>query len=106
MINYYHREAQHRRLELGWITVPAYWRQGFMTEAARAVLRHCFTAMNTNRVEALIEPENTASLALAVKLGFVRESGPLRDRLFVEGRFRSVLMHALLKSDWLKEQGH
>jgi len=105
MINYHHREAQHRRLELGWITVPAYWRQGFMTEAARVVLRNCFIAMNTNRVEALIEPENAASLALAAKLGFVREGGPLRDRLFVDGGFRSVLMLALLKSGWLKEQG-
>jgi len=99
MINYHHREAHNRRLELGWITVPAYWRQGIMTEAAHAVVRHCFGAMNTHRVEALIEPDNTASLALAAKLGFMQESGLLRDRLLVNGGFRSVQMHALLKPD-------
>ena len=100
MINYHHREARHRRLELGWIAVPAFWRQGLMTEAARAVLSHCFGALNTHRVEALIEPENVSSRALAARLGFVDE-GLLRDRLCVGGGFRDVHMHALLKPDWL-----
>jgi hypothetical protein len=47
-----------------------------MTEAAGAVLRHCFTAMDTHRVETLIEPENAASRALAVKLGFGMDLSP------------------------------
>ena len=71
-----------------------------MTEAAQAVLRHCFTAMDTHRVEALIEPENVASRALSVKLGFVEESGLLRDRHGVDGAFRSVLMYGLREPDW------
>lgn len=100
MVNYHHREAQNRRLELGWIVVPAYWRQGMMTEAARPVLDFCFSRLNTHRIEALIEPENVASLALAARLGFVRESDLLRDRLCVGGSFRSVLMYGLLQTDW------
>jgi [ribosomal protein S5]-alanine N-acetyltransferase len=100
MINYHHREPWNRRLELGWILAPAYWRQGLMTEAGQAVLYHCFTAMGTHRIEALIEPENVASLALATTLGFTPESGLLRDRLCVNGRFRSVLMYGLLEPDW------
>jgi [ribosomal protein S5]-alanine N-acetyltransferase len=100
MINYHQRQPWNRRLELGWILAPAFWRQGLMTEAARVVLHHCFTEMDTHRVEATIEPENTASRALAAKLGFVLESGPLRDRLCVDGRFRSVLMYGLLRPDW------
>ena len=103
MINYHHREPWNRRLELGWILAPSYWRQGLMTEAAEAVLRHCFTAMDTHRVEALIEPENVASRALAVKLGFVEESGLLRDRLCVDGAFRSVLMYGLLEPHWARQ---
>ena len=99
MVNYHNRDTRNRRLEIGWIVVPAYWRQGIMTEAAGAVLHHCFNAMNTHRVEALIEPENLASLALAAKLGFVRE-GLLRDRLFVSGGFRNGEIHTLLKPDW------
>ena len=99
-INYHHREPWNRRLELGWILASAYWRQGLMTEAARAVLHRCFTKMNMHRVEAIIEPENTASRALAAKLGFVQEGGLMRDRLCVAGEYRSVLMYGLLEPDW------
>lgn len=100
MINCHHREPWNRQLELGWILASAFWRRGLMTEAARAVLHHCFTEMDTHRVEAIIEPENIASRALAAKLGFVREGGLMRDRLCVEGRFRSVLMYGLLRPEW------
>lgn len=103
MINYHHREPWNRRLELGWILAPAFWRQGFMTEAAGAVLHHCFTEMHTHRAEALIEPENVASRALAAKLGFVQESGLLRDRLHVNGRFRSVMMYGLLQPEYRRD---
>lgn len=100
MISYHHREPWNRRLELGWILAPAFWRRGLMTEAAQAVLRHCFAKLKVHRVEALIEPENVASRALAAKLGFVQESSLLRDRLCVDAEFRSVLMYGLLELDW------
>jgi ribosomal-protein-alanine N-acetyltransferase len=100
MINYHHREPWNRQLELGWILVPAYWRQGLMTEAAHAVVSHCFVNMDTDRIEAFIEPENTASLALAAKLGFSREGDLLPDQWFANGRSHSVLTYALLEPDW------
>jgi len=51
-----------------------------------------------HRIEATIEPENTASIRLAERLGFRRE-GLLRDRHLVEGRYRSVAMFALFPDD-------
>jgi ribosomal-protein-alanine N-acetyltransferase len=102
LINYHHREPWNRRLELGWILAPAYWRQGLMTEAATAVLHHCFSEMGTHRIEATIEPENIASRVLVTKLGFVQEGGLLRDRLCVAGEFRGVLMYGLLQPDWAR----
>ena len=97
MINYHHRESWNRRLELGWILVPAQGRRGYMTEAATAVIRHCFERLDVHRIEATIQPENLSSRRLAARLGF-REEGLLRDRLCVEGRFKDLLMCALLKS--------
>ena len=49
--------------------------------------------------KALIEPGNAASRGLVEKLGFAAE-GLLRDRLCVEGKYRSVLIYALLAEDW------
>ena len=99
MLNYHHRESWNRRLELGWILAPAHERRGYMTEAATAVIRHCFERMDVHRIEATIAPENLSSRRLAARLGF-REEGLMRDRACVEGRFRSLLMCALLKDEW------
>jgi RimJ/RimL family protein N-acetyltransferase len=99
MVNYHDRRPWARRLVLGWILARPFWQQGLMQEAAQALLGHCFGELNTHRVEAEIEPENTASIRLAERLGFQRE-GLLRERMFVAGEPRSVLMYALLQPDW------
>ena len=99
MMCYHHREAWNRRLEIGYILAREHWRKGLMHEALIPFLGHCFGAMECHRVEASIEPENAASRALAEKLGF-RAEGVMRDRLRVEGKFRKIIMYALLADDW------
>jgi len=99
MVNYHARWAMARRLAVGWILVPRFQHQGLMHEAMQALLAHCFDNLDTHRVEAEIEPENAASIRLAERLGFQRE-GLLRDRMFVAGEARSVLMFSLLQPEW------
>ena len=72
---------------------------GFRREATGALLEHCFTTLGTHRVEAHIEPGNTASIRLADRLGF-RQEGLMRDWLFVAGQPRDMLLYALLRPDW------
>jgi ribosomal-protein-alanine N-acetyltransferase len=98
-INYHAHNEQHRRLSVGWIVVPSFWRQGIMTEAAPPMIAHCFTHLNAHRIEARIEPENLSSRRLAAKLRFTEE-GLLRDWLCVAGEFRSIVMHSLLRAEW------
>jgi RimJ/RimL family protein N-acetyltransferase len=99
MVNYHARQAWNQRLSLGWILVPAFRRQGYMEEAVRALLGHCFHALDTHRIEAEIEPDNVRSVRLAERLGFRRE-GLLHDRACVGGERRSIWMYALLRPDW------
>src|SRR5207342_843497 len=42
MVNYHHREAHNRRLEVGYILAPAKQGRGLMTEAMQALLAYCF----------------------------------------------------------------
>lgn len=107
---YHHREAWNRRLELGWIALRARWGQGLMVEAVGAVLAHAFApeaqgGMGANRIEALIEPDNARSIALARRLGFRAEGGPLRQRLMVGGQPRNQLVFGLLAADRAVAQG-
>jgi len=99
MVNYHHREAWNRRLEVGYILARRHWGKGLMQEALSAFLDHCFAELDTHRVEAIIEPANGRSARLAEALGFTAE-GLLRDRLCVEGRFRDVTMYGLLAEEW------
>ncbi|HVM77783.1 MAG TPA: GNAT family N-acetyltransferase [Stellaceae bacterium] len=96
MVNYHHREQRNRRLEVGYILARPHWRRGLMTEAMTALLDYCFEKLRAHRVEALIHPENVASMRLAEGLGFRRESGPLRDRLLVGDTFQDQVMYALV----------
>jgi ribosomal-protein-alanine N-acetyltransferase len=99
MINYFRRDLRERRVEVGWLIRPEAQGKGYMTEAGRALLRHLIDTLGVHRVEALIRPENKPSAALAKRLGFRLEGGPLRDRWLVDGQWHSVMLYGLIAGE-------
>ncbi|HJU31950.1 MAG TPA: GNAT family N-acetyltransferase [Hyphomicrobiaceae bacterium] len=96
MVNYHHRQTRHHKLEIGYILAPAQQGRGLMTEAVAAVVDYCVDKLHAHRVEALIHPDNVASIRLVKRLGFHCEGGPLRDYWRVGDAYTSVLMYALV----------
>ena len=96
MLNYHHREARNKRLELGYIVAPGHQGRGLGTEATRAVLDYCVGTLGAHRVHALINPENRASIKLAERLGFRCEGGPLTDYWCVAGRYLDAMLWAFI----------
>jgi RimJ/RimL family protein N-acetyltransferase len=96
MVNYHHRDARNRRLELGYIVAPKHQRKGFAAEIVRAVIRYCLDKLDVHRIEALIHPDNVASTRLVEGLGFLCEGGPLQDYWRVGDKYISVMMYALI----------
>ena len=92
-------DAGNRRAEIGYDLAPAFWRQGIMAEALRAILDYAFTVMDLHRVEAVTSPANTASQVLLARLGFQQE-GCLRARSFYHGAFRDDVFYGLLRSEF------
>lgn len=87
---------RHHRGEIGyWLGVP-YWNHGYMTEAARAVVRYGFDVMDLHRVEAMILPRNIASIRVAEKAGFLFE-GTLRDYVFKGSAFEYVSIYGRIR---------
>lgn len=56
-------------IELNYFLDPAYWGQGYATEIAAALLDYGFTVKRLERLVSLINPDNTASERVAVKIG-------------------------------------
>jgi [ribosomal protein S5]-alanine N-acetyltransferase len=99
MINYHRRDRREKRVDVGWLLRPEYQGHGYMAEAARALLRHLIDTLKVHKVEALIRPENKPSIALAERLGFRLEGGPIRDRWFVSDRWHSVMLYGLIAGE-------
>lgn len=56
-------------LEIGYILDKRYWHRGYATEACALLLDHAFDHLGAGEMHALIRPMNTASLAVARRLG-------------------------------------
>jgi len=89
---------ENRRAEIGFALDRAAWGQGLMPDALTALIDHAFGEMNLHRIEADVDPRNSASLRLLERLGFRRE-GYLRERYFKDGEIQDSVMFGLLRSD-------
>jgi [ribosomal protein S5]-alanine N-acetyltransferase len=88
------------RLELGYVLGQAHWRQGLMREALGAVLGTCLQHAGVRRIEAEVNPDNAASHALLLKLGFTHE-GRARQRWVAKGSAYDTNLYGLLATEWL-----
>jgi RimJ/RimL family protein N-acetyltransferase len=59
--------------ELGYALGKAFWRKGFGSEAARAVVRYGFEQAHVARMFAVAFPENEPSWRILLRLGFTYE---------------------------------
>jgi ribosomal-protein-alanine N-acetyltransferase len=84
---------------LGYAVGKAYAHQGYMSAGIELVLRHAFLTLRLHRIEANIQPDNQASIALASGAGFRREGFSPRY-LKIGGRWRDHERWAILAEDW------
>ncbi|WP_435923871.1 GNAT family N-acetyltransferase [Paenibacillus sp. DYY-L-2] len=87
------------RGEIGYDLGRDFWGRGYMSEALRMVLAYGYGTMGLNRIEALVDPRNTASRELLRAFGF-REEGLLREYQKTENGFVDLLMYSLLKREY------
>ena len=72
--------------EIGFILHPDHWGHGYASEALTLVLDRAFDVHGLAKVEADVDPRNTASLKLLTRLGF-RETGRKERTWFVGGKW-------------------
>jgi len=92
-------QTDNRSAEVGYSLSRAYWNQGIMSEALKAVVEFGFTQLSLNRIEAQHESDNPASGRVMAHAG-MRHEGTLRQRIYNKGRFADVELYAILRSDF------
>lgn len=80
---------------LGYYAFASHERQGLMTQAVRLLVKKAFSELHLHRLEANIQPENRASVALVRACGFVQE-GYSERYLKIRGRWRDHERWAIL----------
>ena len=91
--------AEHRRAEIGFALARTAWGNGYASDAVRLAIAYAFDVLDLNRLEADVDPRNTASLRTLEKLGFVRE-GYQRERYLLNGEVQDSVLLGLLRREW------
>ena len=95
--------SKMRSAVIGYDLMPAFWGNGYASEAVRAIIRAAFTGKlscgSLNRIQADTVPGNDASEALLRRLGF-KEEGIRRESGYWKSKFHDLKCFGLLRSEF------
>ncbi|MBO5649027.1 MAG: GNAT family N-acetyltransferase [Clostridia bacterium] len=91
--------------EIGWMLHRENWHNGYAVEAASAAIGAAFADGIAHRVIAMCNPENTASVHLAQRLGMRHEGTLVRNLWFTRSNtgepiWLDTAMYAILAEEW------
>jgi RimJ/RimL family protein N-acetyltransferase len=92
-------QARATQAELGCVLDPAHTGHGYATEAARALLDHCFTTLRVRRVIASCFVANDSSCRLMERLGMRREGLAIAESLHRSGQWLDTATYAVLATE-------
>jgi ribosomal-protein-alanine N-acetyltransferase len=93
----------HRRSEIGYaMSGDEYKNLGYMREAIAPIIAFGFEAMELNRMEAFIHPDNIPSKRLVERIGFQPE-GQLREHYVADGIVGDSIVYGLLRKEYLNK---
>lgn len=84
---------QFGETEVGWALRPEFRGKGIATEAGEAALKWGFEQFDLSCITAMIQPENTASVRVAERLGL----RPQRNDTLLGAQ---VVVHAISREEW------
>jgi ribosomal-protein-alanine N-acetyltransferase len=92
-IGYVRMAKEHFRAEIGYLLHDGYQGKGLMQEALTAVINYGFGVMKLHSVEAVVDPQNAASIKLLERNEFIKEAH-FKEHEFFEGRFIDSVVYS------------
>ncbi len=88
----------HRNAEIGYWIGKDYWKKGYATEAAMAVVNHGFGELGLQRIYAHCLSRNPSSGKVLLKIGMTHE-GKLRQHILKWNEFEDIDLYGILRSE-------
>ncbi len=98
------KSTEAREGDIGYELSPRHWREGYATEAARAIVTFGFTELKLHRIWSWCIAENVGSARVLQKLGMQPE-GRLRENEYFKARYWDTLLFGMLEDEWNSLQG-
>lgn len=102
-IGFHAWDKEHDKAKMGYDLKPGHWGKGLMREALERTVRFGFEEMGLNRIEISVLATNPRSIALATRLGFVRE-GIMREFSKIDGVYVDEHVFSLLRREWTERR--
>ena len=96
-------EAEHKKAEIGLWLLKEFWGNGILREMMPLLFKEGFEKLNLNRIEGYVVSENKKCKSALHKINFKYE-GTMRECEMKNGKFISVDIYSVLKSDWINQQ--
>lgn len=92
-------EQQEGVAEIGYIIVPGHEGQGIASECVAALITHLFRVDGYHRIFGDVDPRNTSSARLLIRLGFTQEAH-LREAMETHIGWCDTWLFGLLADEW------
>ncbi len=86
---------EHYRGEVGYELHPDFWNRGIMQESLVAIINYGFQDMKLHSIEAVINPDNAATIKLLERNHFVKEAH-FKENFFHKNSFQDTVIYSLL----------
>ena len=88
-------------VNLGYFILPEFWGQGFVTEAAKAVISFAFEEADVVKVQTGCIKDNKGSEKIMQKLGMIKEAD-YKMHVWHDNKFKDRVEFRILKEEWDK----
>jgi RimJ/RimL family protein N-acetyltransferase len=96
-------EDDERQAEFGISLNPVHQGQGYAGETLRIAMSYLFEKLGKHRVYCSVDPRNSASVAMASRLGMRKEAHFVKS-LWFKDEWVDDVVFGLLKSEWCAQQ--
>jgi RimJ/RimL family protein N-acetyltransferase len=88
---------QARKFEIGYWVRTSFEKQGYVTEAVKAITNFAITVLQANRIEIRCDSRNTRSAKVAERSGFTLEGILRNDKCDVNGALRDTMVFSKVR---------